>query len=506
MTQMHSRDTGGVVLKVIAALLLLVGLYVAQTYSYLLFHSLVEIFSVAVAVALLMLTWNSRHFVERHFLLWIGIGYGFVAILDLVHTLVYRGMGVFGDLGVDPATQLWIAARFIQAFVLLIAPVFFTRKLNARAAVAGFSILITLVLLSIFGWHNFPQAYNDAAGHLTPFKIISEYIICALLLCAIGWIAARRNRFDRDVMALLIGSIAFTLLGEFSFTLYTDPYGFTNLLGHYFKLVAFYLLYKAVVEANLRRPYEVLFRDLTQREDELARSQRKLEAFNHTLEERVSERTAQVRSLARELTQVETRERERLASILHDDLQQTLAAARMRVKMGMSRPEASAESLAKADEHLAEAIERSRCLAVEVSSGVVRERGFVQALRWLGEHMGERHGLVVEVIASEATDLGDPDVEALIFRVVRELLFNVVKHAEVDRATVCAARGNGGELCVTVSDPGRGFRVDEVSADTDGFGLGSVRGHVEMLGGTCIISSEPGAGTQVTMVFPVDAE
>ena len=500
------RDTGGRVLRIVAALLLLFGLYVAQTYSYLLFHSLVEIFSVAVAVALLMLAWNSRHFVERDFLLWIGIGYGFVAIIDLVHTLVYRGMGVFGDLGADPPTQLWIAARFIQALVLLIAPVFLSRKLNARAALAGFSVVVTLVFVSVFGWNIFPQAYNDAAGHLTTFKIVSEYIICALLLCAIGWIVSQREQFDRHVLALLIGSIVSTLLGEFSFTLYTDPYGFTNLLGHYLKLVAFYLLYKAVVEANLRRPYEVLFRDLTQREDELARSQRELEALNHTLEERVAERTTQVRTLARELTQVETRERERLADILHDDLQQTLAAARMRVKMAMSRPEGAAEVLAQADEHIAEAIERSRCLAVEVSSGVVRELGFDGALHWLGEHMAERHGLSVEVTTSEVTDLGDPDVEALVFRVVRELLFNVVKHAGADSATVCASRNGDGELCVTVSDTGRGFRVEAATANSGGFGLSSVRGHVEMLGGTCAICSEPGEGTQVTMAFPIGAE
>jgi len=443
--------------------------------------------------------------VERHFLLWIGIGYGFVAILDLVHLLAYRGMGVFGDMGVDPPTQLWIAARFIQAIVLLVSPTFLTRQLNARAAIAGFSIVVTLTLVSIFGWHNFPHAWDASVEHLTVFKVASEYIICVLLLISIARISVHRRQFDRYVLGLLIASIGFTLLAEFSFTLYTDPYGFMNLLGHFFKLVAFYLLYKAVVEANLRRPYDVLFRDLTQREDDLEHSQRKLEAFNHTLEERVEERTAQVRALARELTQVETRERERLASILHDDVQQLLAAARMRLKLAMSRPEASAEALARAEEHLNEAIERSRSLAVEVSSSVVRERGLARALRWLGEQMKTRHGLSVEVTASEATDLGDPDVEALIFRVVRELLFNVVKHAGVDHATVCASREESGELCVTVSDAGCGFRVEE-AIDGDGFGLGSVRGHVEMMGGTCVIDSEPGEGTEITMIFPIAAE
>jgi len=207
----------------VAYVLLLVGLYIAQLYSYLFFHSLVEIFTVAVAAALLMLTWNARFFVERHFLLWIAIGYGFVALIDLLHTLVYRGMGVFGDLGVDPPTQLWVAARFMQALILLTSPLFLRRKFNVRLAFAGYAVLVTLIVLSIFAWDIFPVAFDDSIQRLTPFKIIAEYVICAMLLIAAALILARRRQFDPTVLWLLVGSIISTLLAELSFTLYTDP-------------------------------------------------------------------------------------------------------------------------------------------------------------------------------------------------------------------------------------------------------------------------------------------
>ena len=501
-----TRSAGGIALRAAGAFVLLVGLYYAQTHSFLLFHTVVEIFAVSVAAALFMLAWNSRYFADQHFLLWIGIGYLFVGMLDLLHTLAYKDMAVLGDLGTDPATQLWVAARFMQALILLTAPLFFERKLRPHRTLAGFGAVTALVVLSIFAWDIFPTAYSDAQNTLTPFKIISEYVICGMLLAAAAWFLVRRGEVGRTTLALLVGSILATLVAEISFTLYSDPFGSANLLGHFLKLVAFYLIYKALVEASLRRPYEVLFRDLKQREEQLERSRQDLEALNETLEERVEERAEQARALAAQLAHAESRERERLAGILHDDLQQLLAAARMRLKMASASPDSQEKLLGAADEHVSEAIELCRCLAVEVSPAVVREKGLESALEWLGEHMRHRHELSVEVRTNGDIDLGNPDVEALIFKVVRELLFNAVKHAGVRDARVHAEVNCDGELCVLVSDDGCGFDPDEVnSAAGEGFGLGSVRNRVAMLGGYCEIDSAPGEGTDVRLVVPRQA-
>jgi hypothetical protein len=97
-------------------------LYFTSTYSYLLFHSIAEIFSVVVAFGIFMLAWNSRRFLDNNSLLFIGIAYFFVGMIDILHTLAYKGMGVFSGYDANLPTQLWIAARYLQSISLLLAP------------------------------------------------------------------------------------------------------------------------------------------------------------------------------------------------------------------------------------------------------------------------------------------------------------------------------------------------------------------------------------------------
>jgi hypothetical protein len=112
--------------------LVLGGLYIVRLHSYLLFHSIVEIFSVCVAFSIFMVVWNSRSFVENGYLLFIGIAYLFVGILDLIHTLAYKGMGVFPGYGTNLATQLWLCARYTESASLVIAPWFLRHRLKVR--------------------------------------------------------------------------------------------------------------------------------------------------------------------------------------------------------------------------------------------------------------------------------------------------------------------------------------------------------------------------------------
>ncbi len=259
-------------LFILLGLLLLFGLYITHLYSFLLFHSLAEVFSIVVACGIFMLAWNSRHLLDNNYLLFIGIAYLFIGGLDLLHTLAYKGMGVFHGYNANLPTQLWIAARYMESLSLLSASFFIGHRLIKNAVYLCYALATAFLLVSIFHWNLFPLCFAEGVG-LTPFKKISEYMISLILIASIGMLWKKRSEFDADVLRLLIVSILLTVASELAFTFYIHVYGFSNLVGHYLKIISFYLIYRAIIETGLARPYTLLFRNLKKSETALRESE-----------------------------------------------------------------------------------------------------------------------------------------------------------------------------------------------------------------------------------------
>jgi hypothetical protein len=259
-----------------SAATVLLGLYLTSLFSYLLFHGLAEIFSVMVAFGIFSVAWNSRRFADNNYLLAIGVAYLFIGGLDLLHTMAYKGMGVFIGHGANLATQLWIAARYLESLSLLIAPFLLRRKIDVSQLFIGYATIFILVLVSIFYWKIFPDCFLETTG-LTAFKKLSEYVICLILLLSILTAAGKREQFDPIVFRLIIASIASTIGAELAFTFYMSVYGLSNLIGHYFKIISFFLIYRAVIVNGLKKPYSIMFRNLKQSEETLRSEKDRLE-------------------------------------------------------------------------------------------------------------------------------------------------------------------------------------------------------------------------------------
>jgi PAS domain S-box-containing protein len=259
-------DTPPKYISILLGILVFLGIYLTSHYNYLLFHSLAEIFSIVVACGIFVIVWNSRKLLDNNYLLFIGIAYLFVGGLDLIHTLAYKGMGIFQGYETNLATQIWIATRYVQSLSLFIAPFFFGRKLKVNSVFLGYALATFLLLMSIFYWNIFPVCFVEGVG-LTPFKKISEYIISLILLASIVLLLKNRKEFDANVLKWIVCSLILTIISELSFTFYIDAYGLSNLIGHIFKILSFYFIYKAIIETGLLKPYILLFRDLKQSEE-----------------------------------------------------------------------------------------------------------------------------------------------------------------------------------------------------------------------------------------------
>jgi PAS domain S-box-containing protein len=245
-------------------------------------------------------------------------------------------------------------------------------------------------------------------------------------------------------------------------------------------------------------------------------SEKALRGFSNTLEQRVAERTSEVqalvvrlRELALDLTEAELRERRRIARILHDHFQQILVAAKLQVGVLLARVRAESlkASARQTDELLTEAIQVARTLAVELSPPILHDAGLAAGLEWLRQRMLQQHNLQVDITADAEIDPGTEDVRAFVYESVRELLFNVVKHAGVREARLSVRRRDG-EIQVTVEDGGVGLAPGPVpnpfrNQVPTGTGLFSIGQRLELLGGSLSFEKAGGQGTCVKLCIPI---
>jgi PAS domain S-box-containing protein len=221
-------------------------------------------------------------------------------------------------------------------------------------------------------------------------------------------------------------------------------------------------------------------------------------------------RTAQLSQMASDLTLAEQHAREQIAKTLHDGLQQLLVIASLsldqEVKRNQDRRIAPSVPLAQAKAHIDEAIDAARSLSVELFPPVLQHADLPVALRWLGDWTRTKYGLEVQIAADPRATSDRKDIRTLLFESVRELLFNVVKHAKVDRVTLDLALDPGGQVSITLTDEGIGFDAsalfDRSKSGKTGWGLFSIRERLAQLGGRFEIHSEPGRGTQFRLLAP----
>ncbi|MCP4613693.1 MAG: sensor histidine kinase [Planctomycetes bacterium] len=220
---------------------------------------------------------------------------------------------------------------------------------------------------------------------------------------------------------------------------------------------------------------------------------------------------ALLKSLASQLSITEERERHRLATHLHDHIGQSLVFSKL--KLDELHHSATSSELTKSlDEicnNIDQIIQDTRTLTFDLSSPILNEIGFETAVTsWLDEQIHEKYGINTEFEDDGQPKPLDDDIRAILFRNVRELLTNVVKHAKAENVKVSICRDDE-DIRVRVEDDGIGFDPVEIKSRSminHKFGLFSIRERLEQLGGRVEIGSKPGGGSRIMMTAPLKRE
>ncbi|HEV7301333.1 MAG TPA: MASE3 domain-containing protein [Tepidisphaeraceae bacterium] len=485
--------------QLVLGLLGVAGLYVAKAHSYLLFHAIVELFGIVVAGCIFVIAWNGRKLHASHPITLLGAAYLAIAVLDMLHMLSYRGMGVFPNIEANVATQLWIGSRMVLTASLLLFATVPNRRSWPLWTLGAYLGVTVLLLLSIFYWRSFPACFIDGHG-LTPFKRGAEYACCALIVVAMVLLHRRRHEFDRQLIMLMQWAMGTGAAAGLAFTLYNDPYAIWNWTGHVLKVVSYFLAYEAIIVTAFDRPYALMFRDLSENERALRAATDAAQAANSAKDRFLAVLSHELRTpLAPVLLTISSLERDER---LPPDARAALAVARRNVALEthliddlLDLNRVTAGKLVLQWQRLD--LHRVVSDAVQHVADDARAKGVTIVLPPADAVAGAMQGVVVQ---------GDP---TRLQQVFWNLLRNAVKFSKTDGTiTVRYARGRsgGGSIRVSITDDGIGieaaaleriFRVfEQGSADVTrafgglGLGLSVARAIAELHSGMITATSD----------------
>lgn len=224
----------------------IIAMYISS-FKYLMFHTIIELLIIIVSFSIMIITFSMNKKSKNDYFIFLGITYGFVACIELFHTLSYKGMNII-DIGstANIPTQLWIAVRYLESISILISFRYIKNKINILRVFISYAVITILIILSIFKFHIFPDCFVEGYG-LTPFKMVSEYIIIVILgICLfISYDEYNINFLSNRYYSYFI---IFSIGSELALTIYKDVYGIINGTGHVLKFISFYILYSVLIK------------------------------------------------------------------------------------------------------------------------------------------------------------------------------------------------------------------------------------------------------------------
>lgn len=241
--------------------LLVLFVFFLSFYNYSLSYSLAQIVSIVVSFGIFAVSWNSRKFIANNFFVFIGISFFFISFIEALHLFSFRDFSVFGDSSGAMRVQFWVLARLLESLSLFLAIFYIRRPFKSVRIFYIYLGIITSLLFLIFWQPAFIVSYAMGSW-ATLFKFISEAVIILLYIGAIFGLYFNRKNFNGLVFNIFISALAFNIAAELILSFYLDMSSAPHILIYSLKIISFSLLYIAVVEMGLRKPYSILFKEL----------------------------------------------------------------------------------------------------------------------------------------------------------------------------------------------------------------------------------------------------
>ncbi|CAA7620589.1 putative Response regulator receiver:ATP-binding region, ATPase-like:Histidine kinase A, N-terminal [Magnetospirillum sp. LM-5] len=492
-----------------------------QLDDYLAAHQAIETFSAVVAMLIFGIGWHAHRYDRPGNFTVLAVSFLGVAALTVCHSMSYTGMPTFiTPSGPEKGIAFWLSMRFLAVVGLISAALMPWRPFRwARWHRWLLAFALAFVALVIWGvlWHQdkLPRTFIPGQG-LTPLKVVVEIGLSVMFLVAAILFWRRRTISHRHWLAG--GSWVMGLSGAF-FVLYTNPFDIYNQIGHLYVVVGYGLLYQGLFIGTIHEPYE-----------QLSDSRKLLEQSHAQLEERVSQRTAELRDAVAAADRANQAKSDFLSSMSHElrtPLNAVLGFAQL-LQTGRSGPLTEKQSrqldhIVKGGQHLldliSEVLDLARIEAGKLSLSVepVAPAALLDECLALARASAQRSGVTVG-------DWQVQDHRAVLIdytrfkQVLLNLMSNAVKYNRPQgTVTLSVAPGAPGYVRFVVTDTGPGIpeshrselfqpfsRLGAELSEVEGTGIGLTitRRLIEAMDGRIDFSSVMGEGASFWVEVP----
>ncbi|WLR51341.1 MASE3 domain-containing protein [Bacillus tianshenii] len=458
---------------------------------YLVLHTIFELFSIFVSFSIFFYGWLTFPYTQSQQKLTLSLIFFVVGVLDLAHTLTYKGMPFYQhEHTIAIATWFWILARFTESIGLgLIFIKGKEYKLNFKQKniflISACLYNVFLVVLILTNAENLPVLLIEGEG-VTSIKIAFEYVISIIHLVTLLFIFKDYRRTKNpDDLTIIVGVI-FLFFGELIFTLYLRVYDLDNLLGHIYKALGYFFLLKGIFFPQFARVY-------TEREQ--VKTQWKI------AEEKLQE---QEKKLTSAIIHAQEDERRRVSRELHDGVGQSMYSILMSVRMfkRSAKEQKMLEQIGQVENLISSSMTEVKNIAYQLRPSALDDLGLIPALRSHIARYEQTFGTIVNFRLEGKVKRFDPEVETALYRIFQEALNNAAKYAETDSIDIDLIINEDG-IQMTVKDYGKGFDIEEyIKTQHNGLGLFGMQERAALINGSVSIDSEIGNGTLVSIFIP----
>ena len=246
------------------------------------FHTISELFTIIVAFSAFMIVINTYNISQNSYLTFLGIGFGFVSIFEIIHVLIYAGTDILMLNNGDINALMAIVPRLMQSVIILVSFLYISKKIKIASLITIYCLITIGILAGILVWGSYIIIYINYVGFIVLYQVL-EVTAAVLFSVALIILVFARKKLKIRIFKYMLFSLLASVITDVLLVMDANMNSMIYVSAHILKFIAFFCIYKAVIQNTLKNPVDSMFYELDMVKNELAEKNYEVSRHNEML-------------------------------------------------------------------------------------------------------------------------------------------------------------------------------------------------------------------------------